>query len=116
MSRFGEFTPFSNAFFDITKESCVARAYIPPGTLVFESDPILVAAQDPGNVFCSGCYNNSARFKCTRCQLLHYCSKECQAKDWTLHKYECPIITALRPNHADVFHRALIRFCCTLET
>ena len=30
-----------------------------------------------------------SRLKCSRCDAVHYCGKECQKKDWKVHKHNC---------------------------
>eukprot|EP01119_Soliformovum_irregulare_P013089 TRINITY_DN3456_c0_g1_i6.p1 TRINITY_DN3456_c0_g1~~TRINITY_DN3456_c0_g1_i6.p1 ORF type:complete len:1038 (+),score=135.30 TRINITY_DN3456_c0_g1_i6:30-3143(+) len=46
--------------------------------------------------FCEYCYitdQEKAMLRCSRCQVVSYCSKECQTKDWKLgHKRSCPVI------------------------
>jgi hypothetical protein len=37
---------------------------------------------------CATC-GKEGRKKCSRCEKIYYCSKECQAKDWTKHKAVC---------------------------
>jgi len=41
-------------------------------------------------MICKVC-NNDALFKCSKCNISMYCSRECQIKDWNLHKNECNI-------------------------
>jgi hypothetical protein len=39
---------------------------------------------------CAHCQNISTDLnQCGRCHLAHYCSKECQKKDWKIHKFCC---------------------------
>ncbi|KAK3638453.1 Zinc finger MYND domain-containing protein 10 [Elasticomyces elasticus] len=39
---------------------------------------------------CNVCGNaDGVLFKCSRCKLNHYCSKACQAENWTMHKIYC---------------------------
>ncbi|CAI4233143.1 unnamed protein product [Auanema sp. JU1783] len=35
--------------------------------------------------------------RCSRCRFAHYCSKECQKKDWLDHKYECMFLINCAP-------------------
>jgi len=42
---------------------------------------------------CNLCQQGAAK-KCARCESVAYCSRECQAKDWKLHKRSCIKITA----------------------
>jgi hypothetical protein len=44
--------------------------------------------------FCFGCHKKfqSKCKSCSGCDLPRYCSKECQLKDWPIHKHECKII------------------------
>ena len=38
---------------------------------------------------CKECSKIGRLFKCSRCKDVYYCSKECQKKDWKLHKIIC---------------------------
>jgi hypothetical protein len=40
-----------------------------------------------------GCYNRDELKKCSRCKRVYYCSRECQRKDWSVHKTRCFDIT-----------------------
>ena len=40
------------------------------------------------NKVCFLCLNPS-RLKCSRCLTIQYCSKECQKKDWKVHRNNC---------------------------
>ncbi len=37
--------------------------------------------------YCMKEFNES--FRCSRCKKAYYCGKECQVKDWTIHKILC---------------------------
>ncbi|KAF9383236.1 Presenilin-1 [Podila verticillata] len=43
---------------------------------------------------CQVCGSFPARFQCSACQSVRYCSQECQASDWRIHYRECAEITA----------------------
>ena len=45
---------------------------------------------------CAAC-NREAEKKCSRCKSVSYCSKECQASNWKLHKKTCQIIEQIAP-------------------
>eukprot|EP00742_Colponemidia_sp_Colp-10_P012963 GILJ01014607.1.p1 GENE.GILJ01014607.1~~GILJ01014607.1.p1 ORF type:complete len:436 (+),score=24.62 GILJ01014607.1:125-1309(+) len=38
---------------------------------------------------CSLCYTQQKTFLCGSCKYLRYCSKDCQKKDWKIHRREC---------------------------
>ena len=39
---------------------------------------------------CAQCHTTGFDLrKCSRCRLVHYCSKDCQAKNWPIHKSYC---------------------------
>lgn len=38
---------------------------------------------------CASCNALNAKFRCSSCKSVNYCSKECQASDWRTHKSEC---------------------------
>jgi hypothetical protein len=40
------------------------------------------------NKVCFLCLEPS-KLKCSRCLTIQYCSKECQKKDWKIHKNNC---------------------------
>ena len=43
-------------------------------------------------VLCFGCLGKSAAAKaCSRCKVVHFCSKECQVESWPLHKQKCQV-------------------------
>ena len=42
------------------------------------------------NSYCCGvCKKTGKMFKCSRCKGVYYCSRECQKKDWPVHKNDC---------------------------
>lgn len=40
-------------------------------------------------VSCQGCGKDSNLKKCSKCELVYYCSRSCQLKDWTKHRHIC---------------------------
>ena len=54
--------------------------------------------------FCSSCSvrqpkSGSTLKLCQRCQIVHYCNKECQTKDWLIHKKFCNEIKEVLQSH-----------------
>ncbi len=35
------------------------------------------------------CCGKAASLRCSKCRKVFYCGKECQARDWPIHKKEC---------------------------
>ncbi|PYI05835.1 SET and MYND domain protein [Aspergillus sclerotiicarbonarius CBS 121057] len=66
---------------------------------------------------CSGCFgqkqleNEEISLKaCTGCQVVKYCDKTCQAKDWKFaHALECSIFQQLKPRVLPINARAVLR-------
>ena len=38
---------------------------------------------------CAACYRDAARFVCAGCGQVRYCNKNCQKKDWKIHRKSC---------------------------
>ncbi|KAJ7796861.1 hypothetical protein B0H14DRAFT_2913238, partial [Mycena olivaceomarginata] len=38
---------------------------------------------------CGQCSNRSGALKCSRCKMMTYCNRECQAAHWPVHKIHC---------------------------
>jgi len=45
---------------------------------------------------CDSCSQANPRMLCSHCHLAHYCSRECQRKDWKEHKLACSQIDRIR--------------------
>lgn len=57
------------------------------------------------NPLCSNCKDRKKPLmRCMRCQVVSYCSKECQKADWKRHKKECANENAdINPDYIPVF-------------
>ena len=61
---------------------------------------------------CNTCYITSKQMKvCSRCNIIRYCSRECQSQDWSNHKLICIKSTKQKHNkivdmyeYIDVLH------------
>lgn len=42
-----------------------------------------------GDKLCNSCYNPDVSKKCSGCDFVYYCDKECQRADWPDHKAQC---------------------------
>ena len=74
------------------KAFATPKTAAPPGPSAAASNALVVAAaaaKPKGNAGCAICSNSTARFRCSRCDLVAYCSAECQKKDWKEHKLTC---------------------------
>lgn len=46
---------------------------------------------------CCACFKTGDTQRCARCHQVHYCSPECQKKDWPRHKLECKLLRETAP-------------------
>eukprot|EP00048_Salpingoeca_helianthica_P003674 m.69499 g.69499 ORF g.69499 m.69499 type:complete len:458 (+) comp12836_c0_seq2:159-1532(+) len=70
----------------------VAGRDLSPGEVVFASDPVaFVLESQLVSTHCNHCFLSDPDLKrCARCQVAHYCSKNCQTIAWkAYHKHEC---------------------------
>ena len=58
------------------------------GSLIHKEMPVAyVVYNNIVTECCSACYTRrSGLKKCTKCNLVYYCDRECQKNDWNLHK------------------------------
>jgi len=75
------------------------------GEVFLEETPYLaVLADKHKGQRCDCCFkspetsNIKAVRPCSRCKFIFYCGKDCQKRDWKLHKNECLRITTMDPN------------------
>uniref|UniRef100_A0A7S4UDL7 MYND-type domain-containing protein n=1 Tax=Paramoeba aestuarina TaxID=180227 RepID=A0A7S4UDL7_9EUKA len=59
-----------------------------PGVCTQEVNPDK-NAKDPKKLAMCGSCGAPAKFKCSRCQSVRYCSQECQKSNWKAHKKVC---------------------------
>ncbi|KDQ60354.1 hypothetical protein JAAARDRAFT_32749 [Jaapia argillacea MUCL 33604] len=73
---------------EVRVQKIVPEGVQPEAGLTYdESMPIRQCAE-------AECCNSRDLMKCTRCRTTLYCSKECQRKDWPLHKGQCAHISS----------------------
>lgn len=62
-----------------------------PGMKFFDAEGKEVSQVEIHTVECNTCKKKppAKLSKCAKCQLIYYCSKECQTQDWKRHKLEC---------------------------
>lgn len=53
--------------------------------------------------------------RCANCKYMHYCSKECQRTDWSVHRHECPKFQTATEFQGDDLTRILIRILIKLK-
>ena len=58
---------------------------------------------------CSKCLTEGAKFRCTKCKMIFYCSATCQKRDWKAHKEECRFIVNVQPRIPTNMMRMLSR-------
>ncbi|CAG8493713.1 2130_t:CDS:2 [Paraglomus occultum] len=70
------------------------------GTSIWQALPFSAVVDDQNiSNTCSSCFVNDKRmFKCSKCSLIHYCSKQCQIDDWQNHQEECKAIVKVQRN------------------
>lgn len=65
-----------------------------------KSDPYVhVLSHKHRDTRCSYCFHRHEDLKrCTACSVLRYCGRQCQKRDWSVHKMECACLQRVSPN------------------
>jgi len=104
----------------------LGKTIFKPGTVIFIRDPWLKAAMDGGSAIrvedskdiaivrddtcCYSCSKSEIELgeklkRCSRCGGAFYCSRDCQSKDWKLHKKVCRDVDENRTHHEESFDK-----------
>lgn len=69
------------------------------GEIIMEVNPFSAMLHKSNwNTMCFYCFKESDSLKrCSKCKLVKYCSRDCQAQDWREHEIECKSIERLKP-------------------
>ncbi|XP_036143557.1 histone-lysine N-methyltransferase SMYD3 [Monomorium pharaonis] len=60
------------------------------GTTIFTGKPfVYVVISEHRTVRCDNCLKSEKLLKCSGCQYVYYCDRNCQKKLWPIHKAEC---------------------------
>ena len=102
---------------------CTAKHDHPPykpGDVIVEAAPLVYAIlPEASGTHCAGCFTcpfdasalaraRGKLFKCRKCLLIGYCSRECQVFDWrNFHKHECDIYST--HGHESIFQAKFTR-------
>ena len=64
-----------------------------PGELIARFEPLAHCIKDEfKSMFFDNCGKRSDQLKkCSKCNQMYYCDKECQQNDWKCHKFECKV-------------------------
>ena len=70
---------------------------IKEGELIMKSQPIAHAVLSSMRMrICSHCLRERKELsRCSQCKVMFYCGKQCQTKDWGIHKQECKSYEAI---------------------
>ena len=77
-----------------------ATDFIKAGAELLSEDPIVYTLTNSKTrgTYCDVCFASPEQlFKCSKCKYTWYCNRECQTRDWKIHKLECPCIQKVSP-------------------
>lgn len=61
------------------------------------------------------CFSNDQLLKCSGCQYVYYCSRDCQRDSWYIHKLECANLKRISPKVLPAAARLMARIILKLE-
>ncbi|KAH0550734.1 histone-lysine N-methyltransferase SMYD3 [Cotesia glomerata] len=103
------------------KMACTAQANgsiknLKKGTTIITAEPfVFILGSLHRKERCDYCFNSGKISRCSGCQFVYYCSKNCQKKGWLIHKVECPSIKRVSPRIVPDAARMLARIIIKLN-
>ncbi|XP_059611388.1 histone-lysine N-methyltransferase SMYD3 isoform X2 [Phlebotomus argentipes] len=64
---------------------------------------------------CDHCFASEKVFRCSGCNYVYYCNRNCQTEAWALHKVECPFLKKIAPRIVPDAARVLARIILKLQ-
>ncbi|XP_043286187.1 histone-lysine N-methyltransferase SMYD3 [Venturia canescens] len=91
-------------------------SFVKKGTTIIEAEPfVAVLNSSVRQKRCDHCFKKCKVFRCSGCQYVHYCSRNCQKLAWHLHKVECPNMKRVQPLEVPAMVRMLTRIIMKLK-
>lgn len=98
--------------------STSAKSSILPGQVILRNAPLAWVSHHTSNEHhCGACFRVSASKRCSRCQHVWYCSRDCQVSDFLLHRVECREYKRLfdNGNSQEVLENARLLICTLMK-
>ncbi|XP_025270921.1 histone-lysine N-methyltransferase SMYD3 isoform X1 [Camponotus floridanus] len=68
------------------------------GTIIFTSKPFAFVLNSKHRTNrCDNCLKSGKLLKCSACQYVYYCNRNCQRESWSIHKLECANLKKISP-------------------
>ncbi|KAL0112790.1 hypothetical protein PUN28_012213 [Cardiocondyla obscurior] len=71
---------------------------IKKGTTIFTGRPFIFSLNSKHRTTrCDNCFKSGKLRKCSECQYVYYCDRNCQKESWSIHKGECAYLKKISP-------------------
>ncbi|XP_043491956.1 histone-lysine N-methyltransferase SMYD3 isoform X2 [Polistes fuscatus] len=86
------------------------------GTAIIITKPFsFVLSSNQRTNRCDNCLKSGKLFKCSVCQYVYYCNRNCQKEAWSIHKIECPNLKRISPKTIPDAARLMARIIIKLH-
>ncbi|XP_032677020.1 histone-lysine N-methyltransferase SMYD3 isoform X2 [Odontomachus brunneus] len=92
------------------------KVTIKRGTTIFTSKPFAYVLTSKYNTIrCDNCLKSGKLSKCSGCQYVYYCDRNCQKESWLIHKTECTNLKKISPRVVPDAARLMARIIIKLN-
>ncbi|XP_017770088.1 PREDICTED: histone-lysine N-methyltransferase SMYD3 isoform X2 [Nicrophorus vespilloides] len=89
---------------------------VKPGTVLIKEEPfVYILSSKVHSQYCDNCFKKGKLLKCSNCQYVYYCGRDCQREAWSVHKPECSNIKRTLPRVLPDAARLLARLIRKLQ-
>ncbi|KAG7197842.1 hypothetical protein KM043_001654 [Ampulex compressa] len=89
---------------------------IKKGTVLLTTKPFAyVLCPKLTGVRCDHCFKSGKLLKCSGCNYVYYCSRNCQKESWSIHRLECVNLKRISPKVVPNFARLMARVIIKLN-
>ncbi|XP_012275467.1 histone-lysine N-methyltransferase SMYD3 isoform X2 [Orussus abietinus] len=89
---------------------------IKKGSIIISAKPFAYTLSSKQRAkHCDNCLKSNKLFKCSGCQFVYYCGRDCQRESWSIHKSECANLKKISPKIIPDAARLLARIIIKLN-